>query len=487
MTLLRRLWNRLRGDTAREAPPLSRLLASILLVTLVPSAALSFGLVWWGYRSDVAALEEATLASARGLAASMDRYVAQLRTGLDALATSPTLDEQDLPGFRRQADEFVQSTGLVLNIVLLGADGTPLANTAQRPHGPQTGLAPGRPAVQPLAELQAGAPVAVSDLYASPVTGVPAVAVGVARRSAGQVTHAVTAGVGAARLAEVVEAAQLPAGWSGTLVDRQGVVVARVPRRDDLVGTQVNTPLANAMRVAPQGVLAYTTRDGRPVRAAFARTQAGFHMVVSVPEAALVGPLRRDLAFVTIALAAVVASALAVAYGVARRITSSVAALAEAAANVRRGHVAGARRLSFREADRVRLGLNMAAAELQQASSDLDFVQRELAGRNADQLAGLLEAVADPMLVADGEMTVRAVNTAAARLFGGRRRDLLGKPMNDLVRPAAGHGGVAEAAADTPVVAVRLDGTQQRVSVRSALGGMGSNRFFAVSLRALGD
>lgn len=484
--LSRRLLSRLRGETASAAPPLKRLLASILLVTLVPSAALSFGLVWWSYRSAVEQVDEATLSSAQGLASSIDRYVAQLRTGLDALATSPALDEQDMPGFRRQADEFVQSTGLVLNMVLLGSDGTALLNTTQPAGVPQLGLTPDHPATRQFHELLAGAPVVVTDLYTETVTRQPTISVAVARRSAGQVTHVVSAGIGAARLAEVIEAAHLSAGWSGMLVDRQGTIVARALRREGAVGTQVNPQLAQAVRSRPDGVLAYTMRDGVPVRAAFARTQAGFSVAVAAPEAALVGPLRRDLAFVTVALAVVVAIALAVAFRVARRIASSVGELAEAASHVGRGHVPGAPRLSFREADRVRLGLNIAAAELQQASSDLEVAHRELAQRNAQELAGLLEAVAAPMLVADGEMIVRAVNQAAAQLYGGRRRDLLGRSINDLVRPVDGKGGVIDASVDGRVVAVRLDGSLQPVEVRSAIGAMGSSRFFAVSLRALG-
>ncbi len=131
----------------------------------------------------------------------------------------------------------------------------------------------------------------------------------------------------------------------------------------------------------------------------------------------------------------------------------------------------------FKEAAQVRLGLNLVAAELQQAQADLEAAQKELAERKAGELAGVVEAASQPMLVTDGHLVVVAANLPCHDLFGYRERALAGRSLRELVA----FGGRERDESGQECTGTCADGSTVALRVSTSNFGMGSMRFMAVT------
>jgi PAS domain-containing protein len=434
------------ASPADRSPPLRRLLRSLILLAMLPSALLSLGIIWYGYAQAAARADSETLTAARGLSADIDRYFLGTKSALDALASSPTLAPGQLHLFHAQATEFLAATDRALNVFVLTPSGEQLLNTLAPPGTGLPRLPQDNTGLKRLAE---GATLVVSDVYQGPVTQRKMVALAVPKHSA-TVTYVVAAGVDTTRLTRILEGAQLPKNWTVSVVDSRGVIAARLPRNDDFVGQPATVELTRELDRRDEGFFLGRTKDGTVVRAVFSRApESRFVVAIGIPEGELLRPLRTALAVVAAILALVLAVALLLADRLSRRIASSASELAAEAVLIGRTPGRGTRRLFFLEADQVRLGLNIATAELQQSAAELDAARAELDVRRATELGALLDAALEPMLVLDDDLVVTAANSPAGELFGRPAAQLIGQHMRALVRPLPGKEwpGAAEALA----------------------------------------
>ncbi|TWO70084.1 hypothetical protein FN976_17255 [Caenimonas sedimenti] len=113
---------------------IGRLLAVIISATLLPSAILAFGLVWYGYEQSVERTERSTVAAVRALSSGVDERLLQSKFALDALSTSPALANQDWVTFHAQSLEFLRKNPIAVNILVFdGAEGAQVLNTLRPP------------------------------------------------------------------------------------------------------------------------------------------------------------------------------------------------------------------------------------------------------------------------------------------------------------------------------------------------------------------
>lgn len=467
---------------AARAPPLRLLLAALVALLWLPAAVIAAAAIWESYQRDVARAEDASLAAVRASSATADGVFQQLRPALEVLAGSPSLDQGDLVGFHAQASSFVRQSRLAQNVFLLAPDGRQLVNTLRPPGAELPGVDRGN---RTFAAVAAGEPFVVSDLYAGPVSRRPMIAVGVPKVVGGEVAYVVGAGMEAAHFTQLLGLFQFPPGWTASFVDRSSVIVGRVPARDEFVGQRVTSELADAMAtLGREGVFLGRTKEGTAVRAAFTTSPlSGFVTVVGIPEEDLLGPPRRLFVLVAILLVSVLALGLTLASWLGRRILGSMDALAAAALEIGRGHRVDDRPMAFQEADRVRLGMNLAAAELQQAQAELGQVTEELRARRVDEMAAMVDALHGPILVFDAELTIVAANTAAAQLFGYPRERLLGM---DLFGITATDVRWKELLVDSglTMTGVTAGGDHIPLHARCRVAAIGSERFIVAWLRA---
>ncbi|TWO70083.1 PAS domain-containing protein [Caenimonas sedimenti] len=137
-----------------------------------------------------------------------------------------------------------------------------------------------------------------------------------------------------------------------------------------------------------------------------------------------------------------------------------------------------AKKMVFKEAAQVRLGLNLVSAELQQAQADLESAVEELSNRKAVELAGVIEATAQAMLIVDGDLLVRAANAQCHRILGYSDGALIGRAFRELVELQ----GEERDGSGQDATGTRADGERILLRVRTSIFGFGSARFMAATL-----
>ncbi|MCJ2035212.1 sensor histidine kinase [Methylobacterium sp. J-068] len=232
-----------------------------------------------------ARFEQDARETVRGIALSVDRDTAGLVSVLQTLATSPRLKDNEFDNFDAQARLVRDAVGL--DILLRRLDGQQVVNTAV-PRGaplPQSTL----PQDRDLATGTQRATVSGFIKGMQPENATYAVAVPVVNE--GGVSHILSFTVPIRRLEELVsrEAVQ---GWTTGLSDREGVVLARVPLLESVVGTHRLATLRQRQTATP-GVWEGKDRHMKPITAVEARSRlTGWTATAIIPQALVDARLR---------------------------------------------------------------------------------------------------------------------------------------------------------------------------------------------------
>jgi PAS domain S-box-containing protein len=279
------------------------------------------------------AMENDIAAVARDVATATDRELAATMTTLTALGSSPSLTDGDLKAFYNQAVAARDVSGI--DFFLTGRGGK-LLLTTQSPWEQQQNAETGNSPVVAKDILAASAPV-VSDIANGERGGLPSFTVSIAVRRGAKPIFVLSALISSRRIHEILERSQLEPGWTATVVDRHGVVVAssqNFEKRAGIAwwGNRSGEPYTSS------GLWRTTNGDGEPVLRAITRSQqSGWLISTTVPEAVANGPIVQSWALVA-ALAlgfAMLSGLLAFLFG--RRLSEPVRALVQDARGLGRG------------------------------------------------------------------------------------------------------------------------------------------------------
>ncbi len=266
-------------------------LALLVVGTLVPVAAFAAVVVVRLSNQERATFERRLRQSAIVLAADVDREMTANIRSLQALASSESLRRGDLAKFHATASRGVSVQPSWRGVSVSSGDGTRLLNTVQ-PWG-----APLHAAVDPasLARVVRTAQPAIGD--AASIRGTPlAFPVRVPVLIDGGVRYVLTAVIESEALMSLVtERASAEDEWTRTIIDRNGLIVARSRSPERFVG-QAATPLFRAQaRASRDGLYRGTTMDGVSAYIAFATgPQAGWTAAVVVPAEVIEGTVRKS-------------------------------------------------------------------------------------------------------------------------------------------------------------------------------------------------
>jgi len=262
---------------------------------------------------------------------AVDRRVDATIRVLQSLATSPSLRNEDFESFRRSAAETAQSLG-VLVILLSDETGRQLVNTRAK-----AGAAiPPRAHREAQERVLATGEPQVSDLYQATIDQRPVISIEVPVRIDGQIRYVLSTGIEPQYLSALLKD-YVPDGFIGSIVDRNGVLIARQPSPGgaDLIGTPT-IPEVRAHLAEPQAFwIEAVSRDGVPTFTSLLRSdKSGWTINLALPRSRVDGPLRRA-AFVIFGIAgAGLIVGLLLARLVAGRLSSSAALLEESANRV---------------------------------------------------------------------------------------------------------------------------------------------------------
>lgn len=220
----------------RQSRPLARLtsaprslrfhliaFAAILVLPLFVIAALA---VSWLAQTELAANEARLQRMAQDISASVDRDVVGWLTVLDTLATSELLKDGDLEGFHARAKAALRNRDV--HVILVARDHQQLLNT-RVPFGSPLPRVGDSESIETV--FRTGLPY-VSDLFFGKVAGEPVVNIEIPVLTGDRVDQVLVITFSPSRIGEIIGKEQLGTGWTVTVSDRKGNILAQQSDRE---------------------------------------------------------------------------------------------------------------------------------------------------------------------------------------------------------------------------------------------------------------
>ncbi|WP_020653681.1 hybrid sensor histidine kinase/response regulator [Massilia niastensis] len=257
----------------------TRLLILVLSV-LVPSFVAAALAVAYVYREGQVSQAESVAEATRAFALLVDNEI-QSRAGiLHALAGSPSLSRGRLEEFYAHARRMAPTAEST--IILVEPGGRQLLNT-RAPYGATLPLR----RVSNIDELmreQGAERMLVSDLFMAPLGKRHDFTIQVPVRIDGALRYFLVMGVNASALQPLLRRQHFRDDWLATVVDRQGMVLARSRQPEAFVGSPIRTYSRMRLNTASEGVYESRSLDGIRVRAFFSTVpNTGWKVLVSIP------------------------------------------------------------------------------------------------------------------------------------------------------------------------------------------------------------
>ena len=375
--------------------------------------------IWWVHMRALDLQQIGFEDDARDMTRLIDQALIRVETGLAALTVSSALQQGDLDGFKKSLSAL---SGLLdgTPLGLIGADGRLVFSSVWRPGEPHPETMAG-PAARRAMELgQAD----FSNLVISDTTGAKAIEVVVPIVLPGQdrTAYALTASLSPDRLSAVIrpQPGLLARHGIAGVLDREGTIIARTAPETDVIGQQASPVLLARLRQQSAGAIdRVTSRVGDPVFVAFAHAPiSGYVVVLAVPNAILLDPIRSDLLW-TLGIGIILtAMGLAGATFLSRRLASSLHSLTQIGSQA-----PAASGLS--EIDELAETLHWAAVERAQIQASVVY--------QLSLLRAVTESTAEAIFLCDADGRVTYANPQAERLFGWRQDKLIGQVLHDVI------------------------------------------------------
>ena len=267
-------------------------LLAVVGLTLIPMLGVAGTAIWWAHQDERRAMEQALLYHARSLTLAVDREVDTSLAGLKGLATSSDIDSTDLRRFYEQARLAQEAYRRWLTVALVEPSGRQRLNLLQPLGSPLPSVA-GLETFQ--RTLRTGQPQ-VSDLVMGPTAGRRVIAVTLPLLRDGKIRHVLVAVLTPESFASVLAAAHIARGTVGTILDRNGIVVATTQGQEQQVGHPATAGFVASAREHEEMVFTGPTLEGSTAYTAFSRApRSQFTVGIAVPSEQLEGPLRRSL------------------------------------------------------------------------------------------------------------------------------------------------------------------------------------------------
>ena len=354
-------WPGVRGPLS-----LRRSLQLLVAVCIVPVMALSTYFAFESYRLYKLQTYAEAQRIASGLVSDVDSEFAAVASGLKVLATSDALKAGDFRRFHKIAEDAVRSQ-IVYSYVLTDRRGIQIVNT-MRPYGsalPTTGTPP------QLDRVFSERRTVLTDYFIGPVTGRPAIAMGVpVVDDRDEVTYSLNVGLAPERMSRLLQDQQVPDTWIAALIDSSGTIVGRNRDEEHFVGQKTVPGLYSQLVAHPEGTLETVTKEGTPVITAYAKSKAwGWSVAVGVPKELLEQKLRRSLYTVVGGMIVTLLAAAWVAMSLVRRLTHSIETLNAAARAITSGKPVDLPDLQIAEAN----AIGHAIVQASQLASEIHF------------------------------------------------------------------------------------------------------------------
>jgi PAS domain S-box-containing protein len=305
------------------------------------------------------------LDSARALAVAGGREVGKAHVMLRVLSTSSVLATGDIALFHDRARRTIEHSSS--SISLFTRDGEALMNTAL-PYGSPLRRSARTDTFRRIADSGKGE---LSGLYRNATTGRQEIAWEMPVIQEGQVRYILSMGFSVEVFQDILMDLKLPPSWVASVLDQNGVVIARTREQERVVGQRAPGEYLRAVRASHEGLVSMTSLDGDPVLVAHSRVpDLALYTAVGYPEAELAAAVRRSLGWL-FGLIAAAAAGLIASLMLARDIARSVGKLLVSATAMGQGRTPGVLRTGLTEVDLVGDALVGASLARQEAESSI--------------------------------------------------------------------------------------------------------------------
>lgn len=296
--------------------PLRLRLPLLVAGTTLPLILFAVGLVYFKHVRDRDAAFDRVLETVKSVQLVLDSEMQGLTLALEVLANSRALQNNDLEGFRRNADAFLRRYPTSA-ISLAERSGRQLVNTSI----PAGQAAPDRVTLDSIDTVFRTGQPAYSDLFTGVISGMRVVTVSVPVIRNGTVVYEIAFNPPLAMFQHIIQRQQPSDAWTMSIFDRTGTNFARVPNPQQTIGLKASPTLLPAILSQKEGKLPTSSLEGVELLTAFTRSPVtGWTVGAGIAVDTLTAPLWRQLA-ITAALGFVMlAIGLLFAVGMARRI-----------------------------------------------------------------------------------------------------------------------------------------------------------------------
>jgi len=402
----------------RESYSLRAHLIAFAAITLLPVLGLTAVLLARSAALEHQQLESELARAASSLAEVLDRDIERQITILRTLATMPSLTKSDWPTFYASAKAAVAPNAYV---ILIDTSGRQLVNTFV-PYGEAPAVTGDPETLRRIVESKE--PV-ISDLFVSLVTKKPVYNVSIPITPNGSnVRYVLSLGQLTDDFLPLLESQSRGPEWVSSLIDRQGIVLARTRDHARFTG-KAHPGFLEDSKGNANPVRRTISLDGDDVlRAAVRSKMTGWLVTASVPVRMAEAPLRQSIWFWSVLAGLSFVLALSGAGLFARLMAQPIEASMEAAAALGREEPIAALKSSLTEANAVVAAQQRASEQLAKRAAHQRLLLHELSHRVKNVLTVVQSLV--QRTASDGRSLTEARDVLTERLLAlGRAQEVL--------------------------------------------------------------
>ena len=264
---------------------------------MLPLIVFAVGIAVYNYQQDRGDATRRVLENVRSMRLVLDSEVQRMTGGLQVLALTNSLRNDDFENFRRIALGFVEQYGKGGLVLISDRKGRLLFSSATE----DTASLPPRGHLEIIEKVFATRSPQYSDLFTGAINGRQVVTVEVPVFRNGEVIYDLCFSPPISIFQELVERQRPDQLWTVSLVDTKAIVFARVPNPSATIGKQASGAIYDAMSRSSEETLSTVSLDGVPLSSAFTTSRlTGWRVVAGVAESSLIAPLWRNIAITSL-------------------------------------------------------------------------------------------------------------------------------------------------------------------------------------------
>ncbi|WP_371867942.1 PAS domain-containing protein [Pseudoduganella rivuli] len=427
-----------------KLPTIRSQIALLVLVCALPSVVGLGVMVQHFYQRETVQVSRDALVTARAVSAAIEHDISEAESTALALAASPSLAAGDLAAFAAQARKqlrpnfpgarFILTDAAGRQVLSVAAGATAPALAAERPSSAIPAAGP--PArLRPLFEQ--GRTVA-ANLPSSASDGQRWLAIDVPVEVNGKVAYALTTVLRHDRLTDLLAEQRLPPHMIASLLDGDGVILARNKDAPRFVGQSAPPDVLDALRDGDEGAMRTVSMEGIKVYAAFAKLpHHNWRIAVAMPEEHALDGMMPSVPLVTGAVTLLVLAGFAMSWLMGGQIGRSVSALTQPAHALATGEPMVLAPSNFLEAEEVATALRQVEGDIQRHRHQLELLVAERTAELAASKALLENVYASApvgLSFVDLDLRIVMINEYLAAINDKPVSEHIGRHFGDVIR-----------------------------------------------------